>query len=77
MEEKKELRAVWHITKDKEKDKWRVYREGAERATSLFDTQKEAIPYARELAKKHNGTFYIHGENGKIRDGKGYKDKDK
>lgn len=34
-----------------------MYREGAERATSLFDTQKEAIPYARELAKKHNGTF--------------------
>ncbi|MCU9932741.1 DUF2188 domain-containing protein [Mycoplasmopsis cynos] len=69
---KKDLKPIWHITKDKEKDKWRVYREGAERATILFETQKEAIPYARDLAKKNNGTYYIHGENGKIRDGKGY-----
>ncbi|WAM10325.1 DUF2188 domain-containing protein [Mycoplasmopsis cynos] len=57
---KKDLKPIWHITKDKEKDKWRVYREGAERATILFETQKEAIPYARDLAKKNNGTYYIH-----------------
>lgn len=56
---------MWHITLDKEKDKWRVYREGAERATITFDTQKECISYAKELAKKNNGTYYIHGENGK------------
>ncbi|UWV78344.1 DUF2188 domain-containing protein [Mycoplasmopsis felis] len=66
---------MWHITLDKEKDKWRVYREGAERATITFDTQKECIIYAKELAKKNNGTYYIHGENGRIRDGKGYKAK--
>ncbi|MCU4706955.1 DUF2188 domain-containing protein [Mycoplasma sp. CSL7503-lung] len=70
---KKELKPVWHITLDREKGKWRVYREGAEKATITFDTQKEAIPYARDLAKKYNGTYYIHGENGRIRDGKGYK----
>ncbi|MEI2461821.1 DUF2188 domain-containing protein [Mycoplasmopsis felis] len=75
MSEKNELKAVWHITLDKEKDKWRVYREGAERATITFDTQKECIAYAKELAKKNNGTYYIHGENGRIRDGKGYKAK--
>lgn len=75
MSEKNELKAVWHITLDKEKDKWRIYREGAERATITFDTQKECISYAKELAKKNNGTYYIHGENGRIRDGKGYKAK--
>ncbi|WAM02934.1 DUF2188 domain-containing protein [Mycoplasmopsis cynos] len=68
---KKDLKPIWHITKDKEKDKWRVYREGAERATILF-TQKEAIPYARDLAKKIMEHIIYIGENGKIRDGKGY-----
>ncbi|WP_435130441.1 DUF2188 domain-containing protein [Mycoplasma sp. 6243] len=71
--EKKDLKPTWHITLDKQKGKWRVSREGSERATIIFDTQKEAIPYARDLAKKHNGTYYVHGENGKIRAGKGYK----
>ncbi|MCU9939396.1 DUF2188 domain-containing protein [Mycoplasmopsis felis] len=33
------------------------------------------MSYAKELAKKNNGTYYIHGENGRIRDGKGYKAK--
>ncbi|TDV23053.1 uncharacterized protein DUF2188 [Mycoplasmopsis mustelae] len=73
MADKKEMKPVWHITLDKEKGKWRVCREGSERASILFETQKEAVPYARDLAKKNSGTYYIHGENGKIRAGKGYK----
>ncbi|WP_029512541.1 DUF2188 domain-containing protein [Mycoplasmopsis iners] len=65
--EKKEIKN-YHITPKKDSDEWQVKGAGNERATKLFATQKEAIAYARELAKKRAGTVYIHGENGRVRD---------
>jgi hypothetical protein len=46
---------------------WAVRRTGAERATRIFDTQKEAVTYARSLAKKERGELYIHAKDGTIR----------
>ncbi len=59
-----------HVTK---KDGvWRVIGEGNSRATKIFATQKEAIDYGKELAKKQQSELVIHGVNGKIRDKDSY-----
>lgn len=47
--------------------KWAVRAEGAERATSVHDTQREAIDAAREIARRQGTELLIHGEDGKIR----------
>lgn len=48
--------------------KWAVRRAGAERASGLFSTQKEAIARARELAKNQGTELYVHGQDGRIRE---------
>jgi uncharacterized protein YdaT len=48
--------------------KWSVRRAGAERASGVFNTQKEAIDKARELAKHQGTELYIHGRDGRIRE---------
>jgi uncharacterized protein YdaT len=51
---------------------WAVKREGAERASSVHETQKEAIERGRELAKKDEGELFIHAKDGKFRDRRSY-----
>ena len=51
---------------------WDVKKGGASRASKHFDTQQEAIGYGREVAKKQNAEFYIHGKDGRIRDKDSY-----
>ncbi|MDI6854332.1 MAG: DUF2188 domain-containing protein [Deltaproteobacteria bacterium] len=53
-------------------NKWAVKREGAKRADSLHDTQKEAADRAKELAKKNHGESVIHRPDGRIRDKDSY-----
>ena len=48
-------------------DKWQVKGAGSEKATKLFDTQKEAIAYANKIAKNQDGSVAVHGKDGKIR----------
>ncbi len=45
---------------------WSVKRGGALRATKTFDTQKEAISYARELSKNQGSELYVHKRDGTI-----------
>jgi uncharacterized protein YdaT len=48
---------------------WAVKREGAKRASGVFDTQKQAQDRAREIVRKSGGgEVIIHGTDGKIRD---------
>ena len=49
--------------------KWRIYRRGAKRATSVHSTQREAVVKARELAKKDltGGTVVVHGVDGTVK----------
>lgn len=47
---------------------WAVRGEGNSRATSVHDTQREAIDTAREIARNQNGELLIHGRNGQIRE---------
>lgn len=54
----------------KHDDGWAVKKENAQRASGVFDTQKEAIARAREIVDKTsrgNGEVRIQGENGKFR----------
>lgn len=46
---------------------WRVKRAGANRATSVHPTQREAFRKARELAKKDFGEVVVHGVDGTVR----------
>lgn len=48
--------------------KWAVRRAGAERASGVYSTQKEAIARGRELAKNQGTELYVHGEDGRIRE---------
>jgi hypothetical protein len=45
---------------------WDVREEGATRARKTFDTQRDAIEYARTLAQHKSGSLYIHGIDGSI-----------
>ncbi|MGV2393586.1 UNVERIFIED_CONTAM: DUF2188 domain-containing protein [Campylobacter lari] len=48
---------------------------GNQKATKLFKTQKEAIAFAKELSKKHEGTVLIHRTTGRVRASISHKDK--
>ena len=48
-------------------DGWAVRGAGNSRATSVYQTQAEAIGEAREIARNQQSELLIHGENGRIR----------
>lgn len=46
---------------------WRVKRDGAERATGVYENKTDAVARAKELAKANEpGQVIIHGQDGKI-----------
>ena len=47
--------------------KWQVKFAKGSRALKLFDTQAEAIAFAKEKAENQDGTITIHKKDGKIR----------
>lgn len=47
---------------------WAVRGAGNGRATSVHNTQREAIGAARETAIRQGSEMLIHGENGRIRE---------
>jgi len=49
-------------------DGWAVKGAGAERATVVVDTQKEAIDRARNIARNQGTELLIHGRDGRIRE---------
>jgi uncharacterized protein YdaT len=48
--------------------KWAVRRAGAERASAVFTTQKEAIARGKVLAQTQGAELYVHGKDGRIRE---------
>lgn len=56
-----------HVSRRPELNKWQVKATGSEKALKLFDTQKEAIEYAEEVAKRQNISVRVHSRGGKIR----------
>lgn len=51
---------------------WAVKGAGSERATKVFETQREAIGIARGIAQNQGTEMLIHGENGRIRERNSY-----
>ncbi len=47
---------------------WGVRGEGNNRMTEYFDTQKEAIAAARQIAINQQSELFIHRQNGQIRE---------
>lgn len=56
----------YHISK-RDDGKWQVKFAKGERALKLFDTQAEAIAFAKEKAENQDGSITIHKKDGKIR----------
>jgi hypothetical protein len=48
-------------------DRWAVKVEGAGRARSTHDTQREAARDGRDVARANNSELLIHGRDGEIR----------
>jgi len=51
---------------------WVVKKAGAQRASQVFDTQREAIEYGRSVAINNGTALFVHGVDGRIRDRKDY-----
>ena len=56
----------YHVAKRAD-GKWQVKFAGGEKAIKLFDTQAEAIAYAKKLAQNQEGSISIHKKDGKLR----------
>ncbi len=54
------------------KDGWKVQKSNSKKASKVFDNQKEAINYARQIAINQQTELSIHGKNGQIREKNSY-----
>ncbi len=67
---KSATKTVYHVTKrDNNGREWKVFIQGSNKVIKLFNTQAEALQYAKELcANKNDGSYVmLHGLDGKIR----------
>src|SRR5215217_610785 len=51
---------------------WAVVREGNERATSVHSTQAEAAKEGRNIARRNETEFFLHAQDGSIREHSNY-----
>jgi uncharacterized protein (TIGR02271 family) len=51
---------------------WAVVREGNTRATSVHPTQSEAAEIGRDLAREDTTEFFLHGQDGQVREHRDY-----
>ncbi len=65
--QKKFTARVYHISKQRAINQWQVKLAGGEKAIKYFNTQQEAIDYAKELVAKNGGSIRIHSLTGQMR----------
>lgn len=58
---------VYHISKRKQDGKWQIKAAGGAKAIKLFDTQKEAIAYAKTLADNQDARIVVHKMDGSFK----------
>lgn len=58
-------RKTHHILPNQEGG-WKLKAGGADRATKIFPTKKEAEDYGRKVSQNQKSEFIIHGKDGKI-----------
>lgn len=63
----KEEDKVYHISRRKDENKWQIKAEGGAKAVKLFNTQAEAIEYAKQLAENQDARIMIHKADGSFR----------
>jgi hypothetical protein len=51
---------------------WAVLGEGNQKITRQFETQREAIEHARQIAINQQSELFIHNQEGKIRERNSY-----
>ena len=65
------MSTIYHVSKRDEKDgrEWKVFIQGSNKVIKLFDTQKEALSYARSLARNKNdgSSVQLHSVHAGIR----------
>ncbi len=64
--ERKDSARNYHVAKRPD-GKWQVKFAKGEKAIKLFDTQTDAIAYAKKLAQNQYGCISIHKKDGKLR----------
>lgn len=57
----------YHVSQNKETLKWGVKFGGGAKVIKYFNTQKEAIAFAKHLSETQDGSLVIHKVDGKIR----------
>ena len=57
---------IYHISKRDDK-RWQVKFANGQKAIKLFNTQAEAIVFAKKLAKSQDGSIRVHSVKGRIR----------
>jgi hypothetical protein len=60
-----DLRSIQQVI-ERGRGDWAVRRVGSDRATKVFPSQKEAVTFAREIARRQGDTLYIHGRDGSV-----------
>ena len=55
-------------------EEWAVVREGNKRATSIHPTQSEAAESGRDLARRDKSEFFLHAQDGQIREHRDYRE---
>jgi hypothetical protein len=63
---------VWIQPHPKETGRWQVKREGATRASRVFDTQGDAEQFGRELARREKVELKVAGRDGQVRESDSY-----
>jgi len=58
---------VYHIAKQASSGKWQVRLATGQKAIKLFDTQVQAIDYAKGLVRTQGGSIRVHSLQGKMR----------
>lgn len=64
---KRTAQKTYHIGKRKADGKWQVKIAGGSKAIKLFNTQLEAINFAKKLAENQEAKIVIHKEDGTFR----------
>ncbi len=65
-------KTVYHVSKREDKEgsrEWKVFIQGSSKVIKIFETQKEALDYAKSLCKNKDDGSYVmlHGLDGKLR----------
>ena len=56
----------YHLTWNRDDERWEVKREGASRPSDHFESHSKALKRARELALNNNVNLIIHDDTGAI-----------